>query len=384
MTCVQIPDLGLEQFRRDTVDKWLASRIPLSGSLELDLRCNLRCIHCYRDGDWPPGVMGTDEVVHILDQIAEAGTLWVLFTGGEVFLRRDFFDIYEHAVRRGLLVSIFTNGTTVTEKIADRLSRQPPYGIEVTLYGYSEETYEKVTGVPGSWAKCYRGVELLLERGLPLKLKTVVMRTNQHELLDMFQFAESRGVRFKYDTMINPNFNGSLTPCNVRLSPEEVVEKDFALPHRLAEYLKYFEPRKDYRSNRVFSCGAGSRTFHIDPYGNMTMCLLLREPEFSLREMSFRQIWDEMFPPVHNRLQRADHQCNSCTLSALCGKCPAWSQLEKGDMEARVEYCCEVGHRRAKRLGYYDGPLDQYTSLPAGGKEEVPLPVLQPVGGDCQ
>jgi radical SAM protein with 4Fe4S-binding SPASM domain len=376
MACAQIPDLPLDQFGRDILGKWLEHRVPLSGSIELDLRCNLRCLHCYRDGEWPRGIMTTVEVKSVLDQIAEAGTIWLLLTGGEIFLRPDFFEIYDHARSLGLLVTLFTNGTMVTERIADRLRDHPPDGVEITLYGYTRETYEKVTGIPGSHEKCYRGVELLAERGVPLKLKTVVMRTNQHELLDMAAYAESKGVSFKFDTMLNPNFNGSLLPCNVRLSPEEVVDAEFSIPGRLEETRKYYETRQDFHSARLFSCGAGSRTFHVDPYGNMKMCLLLRDPEFSLKTMSFRRIWNEMFPPVYHRMRSADHQCNSCNLVSLCGKCPAWSQMEKGDMEARIEWSCEVGHRRAQKLGFYEGPVDQYIGAESR-RQEVLLPVLQ-------
>jgi radical SAM protein with 4Fe4S-binding SPASM domain len=375
MACAQIPDLPLEQFSRDVVSKWIENRIPLSGSIELDLRCNLRCLHCYRDGDWPSGVLATDEVKSVLDQVAEAGTIWLLLTGGEIFLRPDFFEIYDHARKLGLLLTLFTNGTMITERIADRLAEYPPDGVEISLYGFSRETYEAVTGIPGSHAKCYRGVELLWERRVPLKLKTIVMRSNQHELLDMARFAEKKGLRFKFDTMINPNFDGALVPCNVRLSPQEAVDVEFSFGGRLEEYREYYEARKDFRSSRLFNCGAGSRTFHVDPYGNMKMCLLLREPEFSLRRMSFREIWNEMFPPVYHRMRNHDHGCNSCNLVSLCGKCPAWSQMEKGDMEARVEWSCEVGHRRARKMGYYDGPVDQYA-----GREkstELRLPVLR-------
>lgn len=383
MACAQIPDLPLDQFGRDQINRWIQERVPLSGSMELDLRCNLRCLHCYRDGEWPSAdMLSTDEVKRVLDQIAEAGTIWLLFTGGEIFLRKDFFEIYDHALKLGLFVTLFTNGTTVSERIADRLAAQVPYSIEVTLYGYSQETYEKMTGVPGSHEKCYRGVQRLLDRGLPLKLKSVVVRTNQHELLDMARFAEECGVHFKYDTMINPNFDGSLVPCNVRLSPEEVVAVDFALPGRMEEQKKYFESQQDMPTSRLFSCGAGSRTFHVDPYGNMTMCLLLREHGFSLKEMSFKEIWNEMFPPIYNQMRSPDHGCNSCNLFTLCGKCPAWSQLEKGSLEARVEYSCEVGHRRAQAIGAYDGPVDQFTrsQLPT---TEVLLPIVSSAGGCC-
>ncbi|HEY7818292.1 MAG TPA: radical SAM protein, partial [Vicinamibacteria bacterium] len=332
--------------------------------------------HCYRDGEWPSGLLDTREIGSILDQIAEAGTIWLLLTGGEIFLRPDFFEIYDHARRLGLLVTLFTNGTMMTERIADRLQEQPPNSVEITLYGFTRKTYEAVTGIEGSHEKCYRGVELLLERGVPLKLKTIAMRTNQHEVLDMARFAESRGVAFKFDTMINPNFDRSLVPCNVRLTPEEVVDLEFSFPGWEEDFRRYAEPRIGFRSNKIFPCGAGSRTFHVDPYGNMKMCILLRQPEFSLREMSFREIWNEKFPAVWSRLRDSDHQCNSCGLVSVCGKCAAWSQLEKGDMEARVEWSCEVGHRRAAKLGYYEGALDQYRR-DAVAAREVRLPVLQ-------
>ena len=384
MACAQIPDLPLDQFSRQQIQKWLTERVPLSGSMELDLRCNLRCLHCYRDGEWPSDILSTDEVKRTLDQIAAAGTLWMLFTGGEIFLRSDIFEIYDHAQDLGLFVTLFTNGTTVTERIADRLAERVPYAVEVSLYGYTQETYERVTGVPGSHAKCYEGVERLLARNLPLKLKTVLFRTNQHELLDMARFAKERGVSFKYDTMINPNFDGSLVPCNVRMSPEEVVAADFAVPGRLDEYRDYFEQQSDFRSSRVFSCGAGSRTFHIDPYGNVKMCLLLREPEFNLREMSFEEIWNEKFPPIYHRMRDDDAGCNTCNLSTLCGKCPAWSSMEKGELAARVEYSCEIGHRRAQAIGHYDGPVDQY-SRTTSGTSDVLLPIVaeSSSGGCC-
>jgi len=115
----------------------------------------------------------------------------------------------------------------------------------------------------------------------------------------------------------------------------------------------------------------------------MKMCLLLRDPEFSLKEMTFKKVWEEMFPPVYLQMRDADHGCNSCNLSTLCNKCPAWSQLEKGRLDARVEYTCEVGHRRAEVLGYYDGPVDQFTRSEMPPPSEVLLPIHKTAGGCC-
>ena len=125
--------------------------------------------------------LSTDELRRIIDEIADAGCLWLLFTGGEIFARKDFLEIYTHAKQRGLLISLFTNGTQVTPAIADYLAVWRPFAIEITLYGRTRETYERLTGVPGSFDRCMRGIRLLKERGLPLKLKSVAVTINRHE-----------------------------------------------------------------------------------------------------------------------------------------------------------------------------------------------------------
>ena len=101
----------------------------------------------------------------------DEGCLWFLLTGGEPLVRRDFLEIYQYIKRKGLLATVFTNGTLLTPKIADVLAEWRPFAIEITLYGRTQETYERVTGIPGSHARCMRGIELIMERGLPLNLK---------------------------------------------------------------------------------------------------------------------------------------------------------------------------------------------------------------------
>ena len=108
----------------------------------------------------------------------DEGCRWLLLTGGEPFLRPDFLDIYTNANKKGLLLTLFTNGTLLTPRSADLLAERRPFAIEITLYGATQQTYERITGIPGSYARCRRGIDLLLERNLPLKLKTMVMTLN--------------------------------------------------------------------------------------------------------------------------------------------------------------------------------------------------------------
>jgi len=123
----------------------VARRTPLNGTIEVTRRCNLSCAHCYTN--LPVGArkakereLSTKEHSRLIDEMAESGCLWLLFTGGEIFVREDFLDIYSHAKERGLIVTLFTNGTLITPEIADYLAEWRPFSIEVTLYGRTRET----------------------------------------------------------------------------------------------------------------------------------------------------------------------------------------------------------------------------------------------------
>jgi hypothetical protein len=124
--------------------------------------------------------------------------------------------VYLHALRRGLLVVVYTNGTLITERIADLFADHKPQLVEITLYGMTRETYEKVTQIAGSYDKCLAGIRRLVERGVPLKLKTMALSWNYHELPAMREFATGLGLKFRYDSSLNArvdcgaNRNGEL------------------------------------------------------------------------------------------------------------------------------------------------------------------------------
>ena len=149
-------------------------RQPLSCLFELTPRCNLRCKFCYVALDPYQGpYLDTEQACRILDIVERAGVLWLTLTGGEVFSRRDFATIYEYALAKGLLVTIYTNATMVTESIAQLLADRPPFSVEVSIYGADAGHYEATTGIPGSFARFERGIARLQAAGVPLLLATV-------------------------------------------------------------------------------------------------------------------------------------------------------------------------------------------------------------------
>jgi radical SAM protein with 4Fe4S-binding SPASM domain len=334
-------------------------RIPTEAIIEVTHRCPLECSHCYNnlplaDGEARRSELTYEEHCRILDELAEAGTLWLLFTGGEIFARRDFLDIYTYAKKKGFLITLYTNGTLINERIADYLCEWRPFSIEITLYGRTKETYERLTNIPGSYERCLRGIELLKERGLPLKLKTVAVTVNKHEVLEMKRFAEEElGVEFKYDSLINARIDCSDSPLAVRLKAEEVVELDLADAERVNEWHKLAADLQNpvMWNDDVYHCGGGLSSFAVDPLGRMSICVLSRSEVYDLRRGSVVEGWEKFLSSVRFKKITRPTKCRTCQLRASCGMCPANGELENGDAESPVAFLCEVTHLRAHALG---------------------------------
>ncbi len=371
--CCAIPRISYSTFAERIGPTVSARRTPLDGSIELTFRCNLRCAYCYVKE--PPGdlrakrqELTTAEILRITDEVVDLGCLWMLVTGGEVLLRPDFPEIYLHLKKRGLLVTVFTNGTTVTPRIADLLAEWPPLVVEITIYGSVPAVYERVTGIPESYRRCIRGIELLLDRKVRLRLKTVPVTLNYTDMGRMRALAMSYGLGFEWDPLVNCRVDGSGAPTAIRLRPEQIVALEREEPKRVTHYQAEFRERAHAQPRLdLFTCGAYLHSFHIDPYGNLFPCMLVRWPAYSLREGSFRQGWYEFFPTMRNRVRTKSLPCDTCEFNAACDWCVGWAQLETGNPEGKVPFLCDVAHARAEAFGSPREPLLQIESLVTHG-----------------
>ncbi len=348
---VMVEDGGFFQRMKEKLGK---ERLPLEGSLEVTLRCNLRCVHCYL-GDFRSGIpdmqeLSLAEIRSIIDQVTDAGCLDFLITGGEPFVRPDMLDIYGYAKEKGLLVTIFTNGTLLTPYIADYLADMPPFQAEITLYGASKETYERISGIPGSFERCVRGIDLLLERDISLKLKTMLLTLNHHELEAMQRFSASRGIEFRYDPLINGAHDGGRGPLSYRVDPEKVIEIEMQDPVRSQEMEKFSRrySKVQVDDKYIYTCGAGRYSFHIDPYGRMSPCITSRARTYDLRKGSFKDGWEQFLPKERSLPTTRITHCTTCLLRGMCEQCVGRAFTETGDSEEPIDYLCQLTHLRAQ------------------------------------
>ncbi len=138
--------------------------VPLSVQIDLTYRCNERCVHCYVD-HIDHGELGFDEVTGLLDQLAGAGTFFLVLSGGEIFLRRDLFAILEHARHRRFSTTIKTNAVLIDEEPAGRVAQAGVASVHVSLYSHRAAVHDAVTRLPGSFERTMNGVRRLIDQG---------------------------------------------------------------------------------------------------------------------------------------------------------------------------------------------------------------------------
>lgn len=330
------------------------ARLPLEGIVETTFRCNLNCVHCYvnlpaHDTQAAGRELPLARLLTLVDEIADAGTLTLLLTGGEVLSRRDFPELYEHAVERGLRVVVFTNGTLVTTRIAELFARCPPVLVEISIYGASAEVYESVTRVPGSHARCLEGVRRLLDAGVRLGLKTTLTRQNFGELQQMQALAESLGVPFRYDAELNARVDCGAPRHEQQVAPALIAAADLADPRRRDALRGMLAPQPAVAApeSLLYSCGAGRTGYTVDPYGSLQLCQTARRNGYDLTRGSFAAGWSSHLGGLIERRWQGSPVCRACSLRFGCGSCAGAAELETGDAERAVPAFCELTHRRA-------------------------------------
>ena len=351
-------------------DKLYNKNMLVSFDLELTARCNNDCRHCYinlpagdkmaESRELTPGEIGD-----IADQAMAMGAVWCLITGGEPLLRKDFEEIYLLLKKKGLLLSIFTNACLITDKHIELFKKYPPRDVEVTVYGITKETYEGVTGKPGSYAVFRRGLDRLLEAGIPVRLKAVAIRSNVHELPEIAAFCRKYTKDyFRFDPLIHMRFDGdparNAEIRQERLSPAEIV----AIEQADTERFNSLEKRCDKldmladacpNCNHLFHCGAGKGSFNVSYDGYFRLCSSLWHPDcvYDLRQGSLKEAMAVFVPKVLD-MRSTDptflEKCRGCQIIDFCLWCPAHAHLESGRMDAWCDYFCQVAHARVDAI----------------------------------
>ncbi|MFQ5841770.1 MAG: radical SAM protein [Thermodesulfobacteriota bacterium] len=307
------------------VKKTMDRLIPFTVHWELTYHCNLRCPHCYVVPQNSREELSSREITSILDTLKEKGTLYVIFSGGEILTREDFFVIARYARKKGFALRLLTNGTLIDETVAAQIKDLHPLSVGISLYGSTPATHDRITACPGSFERSLKGFKLLNERGIRTIVKSLMMKGNTKEFQSMKKLAREIGSQFLYDTVIIPRLDGSMEPCMNRLDQDEL----YCLLYREVQQKgKEVDPRED-----DLSCSAGLNALSISPYGDVYPCMAFKESGGNLTKNSLSEIQcSPIFSKIRSITLSDLQECKGCELIQYCNRCPALAWLETGNL----------------------------------------------------
>lgn len=319
-------------------------KTPNQVNLELTHECNLRCRHCYLEHRQSGSELMLAEWCDVIDQVVDSGCYFIAFTGGEVLCRDDFTDIVRHAQRRGIFYHFQTNGTMVDEAMADVFRGLNPTKVEVSIYGATAATHDRITGVAGSFDKSIAAIRDLRSREIRTVIKTTVLSLNWREVPQINELAQGIGAGFQPDPVVMPGVFGSGKPVDYRMSDEEfrsyMVMQGW---HREADDEVSKAIRElDSPESRVI-CSAGDSRYAISPWGEVYPCVLWRRVCGNVRSERLVDIWSGPgMQKCRNMELELLHKCNTCDIISTCVRCAALAYLETGDELSGAPESCRM------------------------------------------
>lgn len=346
------------------IAKATAAHIPITASFELTPCCNLQCdmcfIHMKKDEvKASGGLRNIDFWLSLAKELKEMGTLFILLTGGEPLIYPQFKELYQELKQMGFILTINTNGTCINEKIVQLFQESLPRRVNVTLYGASRETYEKLCHRAEGFDQCMHGLTLLTKNGIDTKLNISIVKENLDDFekilgigdqlgipseVNSYMFPCSRSVRNRIDvpdSRLNAEDGGRIEALSLR------HKKGDSFYDTIPASLYELEQAKPCNNPVGLSCRAGSSSVWITWQGIMTPCVMMEYPAIHLDHLSAREAWAEI--GRMSRLVPQHEDCRGCTLREICQVCYASASLEKQHY-GTVNYLCRFTRSELETL----------------------------------
>jgi radical SAM protein with 4Fe4S-binding SPASM domain len=326
----------------EVASRALSLGIPFSLHLDVTYRCNERCVHCYLDHD-DHGEMTTQEIKRVLDQAASAGTLILTLSGGEPFLRKDFFDILAYARSLMFSVKIKTNGLLIGAEQARHLRELHISEVQISIYSHRAEVHDGITKVRGSLKRSLNAIRFLRSQGLTTVIACPLMRANINDYAEVQVLAAELGVAFTMDPTITPKIDGDHSIVQHRLGRPE-IEQVFQDPTLVGNVHEFCKPAGTITEDLLQSvpCSAGHTSVYVSPYGEVFPCVQFPVNCGNVRQQALNEIWyeSEQMNTIRNIRVKDLHTCSGCDHLPGCTRCPGLAYME-GDMRGPSSADCE-------------------------------------------
>lgn len=314
---------------------------PVNATIEVTLRCNLRCVHCYnfdRSVPYPKqreaAELTPPEIFSVIDQLADAGALFLAFTGGEAMLHPHILDFVRHGVKRRCQVTIKTNGVHLVERTAD-LVEAGAARVDVSLYGATAATHDGFTLAPGSFERTVAGVRAAKAAGMQVTVNLCIVKSNAAEIGDMVDLVKQLGVGCGIDPQITARYDGTTSSLDLRIDRETLAEL-YRGP--LAPYVSVPQCSRDTAPQ----CSCARSVVAIASNGDVLPCVGAPIPSGNIRDKSFAEIWRDS--PQLKRIRDLElddfKTCQPCPDRSYCRRSSGVVYVNTGNYTGPEEWTC--------------------------------------------
>ena len=335
--------------------------VPASATFELTSKCNFNCKMCYihsNSNEQTGGELSAAEWISLGNQARELGVIFLLLTGGEPLLRKDFPEIYTALKKMGFIISINTNGSLLCGEIEELFRNNPPSRLNVSLYGENNETYRCLCGAP-QFEKVIENVVRMRDIGIDVKINCSITPENCEDLEKIYELTKSLGLNIKLTTYMYPPVRKDLgsigfNPCRLSADQAAYYRVKYSLLSlgtdefiRRSDNLNALFEEDDgcVDDDRGVRCRAGRSALWIDSLGNVYPCGMIAGKKCNAVEKGLAECWRTVSTET-SRI-KTPLKCTACKYRKLCPVCAAACKCETGGFDVPPEYLCEMSRYTA-------------------------------------
>lgn len=322
--------------------QWAKSHcMPLSGTFELTPFCNFQCVMCYvrltkEQADQQGKMLRAADWIAIAKQAKEMGMLNLCLTGGEPLTHPDFWEIYSELNKMGFLISILSNGYLIDEEVIAKFKKYgAPFCMKLTLYGASDESYQRTCHCKDGFTRVSKATELLREANIPFKMTSTIVKENADDLQKIYRFARERNIPMQHTISVLKSSRGATnTAAESRLTVCDYSEE---LTLDVLEKNKY----PDLTSPFAW-CGSYRSSFWMTWNGHLQLCSFMSRPIVPYSG-DFAADWAGLNEKL--RKLHSPKECEACAWQSFCQRCPGILCAESGNPESVDPGLCDAARR---------------------------------------
>lgn len=309
-------------------NKVYLNRIAATAVIELLTKCNLKCEHCYipKHNSWG---LSTEQLKALLIQLRNMGTVNVLFTGGEIFLRKDIFELIEFARKLHLRVTLLSNATLLNDELIHSLAELYITEFSTTIFSMNKSVNDSITQVSGSLEQILENVRKLSAAGIKTKIKMPVMKKNASSYDDVRAFCDATNLEFMPTFSISSKMNGEQLSQDLRIEMNDL--KDILAKSGNKSFLD-----KTSLPGKKHPCAALFCSCSISCNGDVYPCNSIPYKIGNILENDIKWIWEnsQELKYIQNIKKEDLKECTTCKYEPFCDRCPGMALLEGGSLLA--------------------------------------------------